>query len=69
MAGLKRSGLFTHFMKHEGKYWPKANNKARPIGRNPDASKCREQQSRELAGRTPGDRGMCEKASEVQGSE
>jgi len=56
-------------MKHEGRYWPKANNKARPVDRHPDASKCSQQQSRELAGKTPGDRGMCEKASDVQGSE
>jgi hypothetical protein len=56
-------------MKPQMKYWPKANNKARPIDRAPDQSKCRAQQSRELAGSTPGDRGMCEKASEVQGSE
>jgi len=56
-------------MKHEGKYWPKANQKARPIDRHPDRSKCREQLSRELPGGPPGDRGMCEKGSDVQGSE
>jgi len=48
---------------------PKGNNKARPADQQPDPAKCREQLSRDLAGNTPGDRGMCEKASEVQGSE
>jgi hypothetical protein len=56
-------------MKHEGKYWPKANNKARPVDRNPDRAKCQKQFSRELPDSAPGDRGMCEKASDVQGSE
>jgi len=56
-------------MKPQPKHWPKANNKPRPIDRAPDQSKCRVQPSRDLPGATPGDRGMCEKASEVQGSE
>jgi hypothetical protein len=56
-------------MKAQMKIWPKANNKARPIDRNPDQAKCRNEQSRDLPGATQGDRGMCEKASDVQGSE
>jgi hypothetical protein len=56
-------------MKPQTKFWPKANNKSRPIDRNPDQAKCRNEQSRNLLGVTPGDRGMCGKASDVQGSE
>ena len=37
--------------------------------RLPDQGKCGEQKSRDLAGKTPGDRGMCEKQSTTQGSE
>ena len=35
----------------------------------PDRSKCSDQKSRELEGKAPGDRGMCEKESTTQGSE
>jgi hypothetical protein len=56
-------------MKPQIKIWPKAKNKARPADRHPDQKKCRNEQSGELPGSTPGDRGMCQKTSEVQGSE
>ena len=56
-------------MKERTRDWPQPNDKAPLKDRNPDRSKCRDQESKELAGHTPGDRGMCEKASEVQGSE
>jgi hypothetical protein len=37
--------------------------------RMPDGTKCSDQKSRELEGKAPGDRGMCEKLSTTQGSE
>jgi hypothetical protein len=45
------------------------NSKIRPEEKNPDRTKCEEQRSRDLAGRTAGDRGMCERESITQGSE
>jgi len=54
---------------NEKKYWPKANNKPRLTGRFPDRTKCADQKSKKLDGNAPGDRGMCEKQSDVQGGE
>jgi hypothetical protein len=56
-------------MSNRTEQWPQANTKAPAADRKPEQSKCKDQESKELAGKTPGDRGMCEKASEVQGSE
>lgn len=48
---------------------PDANPQIRAEDRMPDASKCGDQRTRELNGRAPGDRGMCEQQSSTQGSE
>jgi hypothetical protein len=56
-------------MKPESRPLPEPNNRARPVDQTPDTTKCKEKISREMPGATPGDRGMCEKASETQGSE
>jgi hypothetical protein len=47
----------------------RATSKIRPEDRSPDRSKCDDQRSRDLRGRAPGNRGMCEKQSTSQGSE
>jgi hypothetical protein len=51
------------------KNWPKASNANRFPDEHPDATKCSEQKSRRLAGKTAGDRGACEKESSTQGGE
>jgi hypothetical protein len=47
----------------------RARTQIRPQGKEPDRTKCEDQRSRELRGKSPGDRGMCEKESVTQGSE
>jgi len=56
-------------MSNRTEQWPQANTKAPAADRKPEQGKCKGQESKELAGKTPGDRGMCEKATDVQGSE
>jgi hypothetical protein len=41
----------------------------RPQDKDPDRTRCMDQRSRDLRGKPPGDRGMCEKQSSSQGSE
>ena len=53
-------------MEDKSKSMPRAKERQQ---RQPDRSKCRDQKSRELDGRLPGDRGMCQKQSTTQGSE
>lgn len=48
---------------------PNAKDLPRKEDRLPDQGKCQEQKSRELNGKTAGDRGVCEKQSSSQGSE
>jgi len=51
------------------KIMPQPNDRARTIDPQPDRTKCREQKSKELNGHAPGDRGMCQKESQIEGSE
>jgi hypothetical protein len=48
---------------------PRKGNDIRLAEEQPDKTKCADLKSRELAGRTAGDRGACEKSSTAQGSE
>ena len=57
------------FMKRNKRDAANANNFPRREHATPDRGKCAEQKSRDLHGKAPGDRGMCEKQSTTQGSE
>jgi hypothetical protein len=46
-----------------------AKERLRNREKNPDRGKCEDQRSRDLRGKLPADRGMCEKQSITQGSE